>query len=107
MISERFPLLILKISVYSDLLSMTRIKRVNVLKGAECYSYNNRCLAVGISDEPGGLSVVMNTLYNNAISVEYMYAFVSKSEDIAYVILRVADNQRAADVLTSAGIKLY
>ena len=32
LISERFPLLILKISVYSDLLSMTRIKRVTYSK---------------------------------------------------------------------------
>lgn len=48
----------------------------------------------------------MDTLYANKISVEYMYAFVSKSENIAYVILRVADNEAAAEVLSSAGIKL-
>lgn len=81
-------------------------KACNVLKDEECTVTITDVLAVGVSDAPGGLSVVMDTLYNNSISVEYMYAFVSKSEDIAYVILRVADNQKAAAVLTSAGIKL-
>ena len=47
-------------------------KACNVLKGAECTVTITDVLAVGISDEPGGLSVVMNTLYNNAISVEYL-----------------------------------
>lgn len=34
-----------------------------------------------------------------------MHAFVSKSDDIAYVILKVVDNAKAVKVLTSAGIK--
>jgi len=76
------------------------------LKGAECTVTITDVLAVGVSDKPGGLSEVMNTLFNNSISVEYMYAFVSKSDDEAYVILRVADNEKAAEVLSSAGIKL-
>ena len=37
-------------------------KACNVLKGAECTVTITDVLAVGISDEPGGLSVVMNTL---------------------------------------------
>lgn len=81
-------------------------KTCEVLKTAECTVTITDVLAVGINDEPGGLSVVMDTLYKNTISVEYMYAFVSKTDDIAYVILRVADNSKAAEVLKSAGIKL-
>ncbi len=63
-------------------------------------------LAIGIHDQPGGLAAPMKTLFENKISVEYMYAFISKSVDTAYVILRVEDNERAARVLQDSGVKL-
>ena len=81
-------------------------KACGALKDADCTVTITDLLAVGVEDNPGGLAKVMDTLYANKISVEYMYAFVSKSENIAYVILRVADNEAAAEVLSSAGIKL-
>lgn len=81
-------------------------KACSALKNADCTVTITDVLAVGVNDCPGGLAAVMDTLYENHISVEYMYAFVSKSENIAYVILRVADNEYAANVLKSAEIKL-
>lgn len=81
-------------------------KACSALKNADCTVTITDVLAVGVEDNPGGLAKVMDTLYANKISVEYMYAFVSKSENIAYVILRVADNKTAAEVLSNAGIKL-
>lgn len=81
-------------------------KACSVLKNADCTVTITDVLAVGVEDSPGGLAKVMDTLYANKISVEYMYAFVSKSENIAYVILRVADNKTAAEVLSNANIKL-
>lgn len=81
-------------------------KTCKVLKDAECTVTITDVLAVGLKDKPGGLAVVMDTLFENSISVEYMYAFFSRIEGQASVILRVADNQKAADVLSNAGIKL-
>ena len=48
----------------------------------------------------------MKALYENGISVEYMYAFISKTSDTAYVILRVENNDRAIQVLQNTGVKL-
>ncbi|MBE6845330.1 MAG: ACT domain-containing protein [Ruminococcus sp.] len=81
-------------------------KTCEVLKNAECTVTITEVLAVGLEDKPGGLSVVMDTLFENSISVEYMYAFFSKLEGQASVILRVNDNKMAADVLKNANIKL-
>lgn len=81
-------------------------KACDALKNAECTVTITNVLAVGIDDNPGGLAKVMDTLFENSISVEYMYAFVSKSDDLAYVILRVADNKKAAEILENANIKL-
>lgn len=65
-----------------------------------------KVIGIGIPDEPGGLAHVMQALNSNKISVEYMYAFLSKTDDIAYVILRVEDNERAIEVLQEKGIKV-
>ncbi|MCM1227922.1 MAG: ACT domain-containing protein [Clostridium sp.] len=81
-------------------------KACAALKNAKCTVTITEVLAVGIEDKPGGITTVMDTLYENKISVEYMYAFVSKSDDDAYVILRVVDNKNAAEVLSDAGIRL-
>lgn len=81
-------------------------KACKALKNAECTVTITDVLAVEVEDHPGGLEKVMDTLYNNKISVEYMYAFVSKCDDTAYVILRVADNPKAAEVLHNAGIRM-
>lgn len=81
-------------------------KTCEILKNAECTVTITEVLAVGLEDKPGGLAVVMDTLFENSISVEYMYAFFSKLEGKASVILRVNDNSKAADVLCNAGIQL-
>lgn len=63
-------------------------------------------LAVGIPDVPGGLAKAMRILDEAQIEVEYMYAFISRDIQSAYVILRVEDNRLAADVLAKNGVSL-
>lgn len=62
-----------------------------------------RVLAIGIPDVPGGLASVMEELYANSIDVDYMYAFISKIKDKAFVILKVTDNKNAIKALQSKG----
>ena len=63
-------------------------------------------IAVGIDDTPGAFSVPMRILADAGIDVEYMYAFITRNSEKAYVILRVADNDAAAKVLTEKGVEL-
>ena len=63
-------------------------------------------IAVGIDDTPGSFSVPMRILADAGIDVEYMYAFISRDTQKAYVILRVADNDIAARVLLDKGVTL-
>lgn len=77
-----------------------------ILKESEFTVTITDVLAVKFEDKPGGLSKVMDTLFENSISVEYMYAFFSRMEGQASVILRVNDCQETADTLSKAGIKL-
>lgn len=71
----------------------------------EGYTFSpTKVIAIGLDDQPGGLAGVLRLLYDNGISVEYMYAFVSRVEGKAYVILRVQDNDRAIAAVEKAGL---
>ncbi len=63
-------------------------------------------IAVGIDDVPGAFARPMRILADADIDVEYMYAFITRKSEKAYVILRVADNDAAAKVLLEKGVEL-
>lgn len=63
-------------------------------------------IAIGVQDKPGGLAKALNVLDREQIGIEYMYAFVSKSEDEALVILKVSEPEKAVDTLKANGISV-
>ena len=63
-------------------------------------------VGVKIGDAPGKLSTALKVLDDNDINVEYLYAFMSRTEKHAYVVLRVADNAAAETALEKAGFHL-
>jgi hypothetical protein len=75
-------------------------KAYDALKSEECLVSLTNVIAVSITDKPGGLADAMDLLTAAGISVEYMYAFISKSEGAASVIFRVENNDKAVEVLS-------
>ena len=63
-------------------------------------------VAVCTSDKPGGLAAEIKVLSDAGINLEYLYAFVAKSGEEAYVVLRVDDNEGAEAALKTAGVTL-
>lgn len=63
-------------------------------------------VGVKIGDEPGKLSKALGILDAEGINMEYLYAFMSRTEKHAYVVLRVADNTAAEKALESSGFHL-
>ena len=63
-------------------------------------------VGVKIGDAPGKLSMALNVLDENNINMEYLYAFMSRTEKHDYVVLRVADNTAAETALENAGFHL-
>ena len=63
-------------------------------------------VGVKIGDAPGKLTEALSVLDKADINVEYMYAFMARTERHAYVVLRVEDNAVAEEALTSAGFKM-
>lgn len=63
-------------------------------------------VGVKIGDEPGKLSKALSVLDEKGINMEYLYAFMARTEKHAYVVLRVADNAAAEAALEEAGFHL-
>jgi len=60
-------------------------------------------VGVKIGDAPGKLSGALRVLDDAGINMEYLYAFMTRTEKHAYMVLRVADNAAAEAALESAG----
>lgn len=76
----------------------------NVLKEAGYVFSITPVLVVKMADEPGGLYKILKVLGDGGVNLEYLYAFLANQE--AYTILRVADKDKAIDVLKRNGVTL-
>lgn len=63
-------------------------------------------IGVKIGDQPGKLSSALGVLDKSGINMEYLYAFMARTEKHAYVVLRVEDNAVAEKALVDAGFHL-
>ena len=63
-------------------------------------------VGVKIGDAPGKLSKALDILDKANINMEYLYAFLTRTERHAYVVIRVADNAAAEAVLTENGFHI-
>lgn len=63
-------------------------------------------VGVKIGDAPGKLSKALKVLDEASINIEYLYAFMTRTEKHAYVVLRVEDNLMAEATLENAGFHI-
>ena len=63
-------------------------------------------VGVKIGDAPGKLAKALDVIDEAGINIEYLYAFLTRTEKHAYVVIRVADNDLAEKVLESNGFHL-
>ena len=63
-------------------------------------------VGVKIGDQPGKLSKALAVLADAGVNVEYLYAFMARTERHAYVVLRPTDNAAAESALEAAGFHL-
>jgi hypothetical protein len=57
-------------------------------------------IAVAVPDIPGALGNLLSLMEHAGLNVEYMYAFVTKNQDRAVIILRFDDIDKAIETLT-------
>lgn len=78
----------------------------NILKEEGYLIKITEVVGVKIGDEPGKLSEALKVLDENEINIEYLYAFMARTEKHAYVVIRVENNVAAENALINAGFKI-
>ncbi len=81
-------------------------RAVTVLKDNDITVKSTDVIAIAIKDEPSGLHDALSVLKNADVTVEYMYAFICRSESDAYVIVKADDAQEALNALQTGGVKV-
>jgi hypothetical protein len=81
-------------------------RAIEILKAEDFTVSETHIIAVPIPDQPGGLAEILQMLDNAKINIEYMYAFVGKSNANAVVVFRVEDIDRAIILLQGNGVAL-
>jgi hypothetical protein len=81
-------------------------KALSLLKERGFTVTTNEVVAVVVPDRPGGLAGILAALTGGGINVEYMYAFVQRSEGNAVLIFRFDETERAVAALTAAGVPM-
>jgi len=61
-------------------------------------------IVVMVDDHPGGLTKVLDTLYNAEIGIEYLYSFVNKPKESALIVFKVDNVQNALDTLAENNV---
>jgi len=63
-------------------------------------------LGVKVDDRPGGLGTIAEILGEAGVNIEYIYAFITKSHEQAFVVMRVGNTEKAVEVLKNKDIRL-
>ncbi len=61
-------------------------------------------LVIEIPDQPGGIAPVLSILAEGHIDIEYMYSLFTHIEGKAYIVFRVAEQEKFISLLSSHGI---
>jgi hypothetical protein len=96
--TERFGILRLVVSDWE--------KARELLQNAGYIANVTEVVAVEVSDSPGGLARILETLENSGVNIEYMYAFTFGRNDRAVLIFRFDQPDAAIELLQGAGINV-
>lgn len=81
-------------------------RAVDLLKTEGIVAKVSKVLAVEPEDKPGALNEIFTVLRDHDLNIEYIYSFVMRKTEMPYIVLKLDDQQRGAEVLLSNGINV-
>ena len=81
-------------------------KAKKVLRDADVISKITDVIAVYIDDKAGGLAKMLKSVTEAGVNVEYMYAFLGRTEGKALMVLKADDEAKAEKALLESGMEL-
>ena len=81
-------------------------KAVEALKKAGFTVISTDMIGIEIPDVPGSLAKVLKIMSEEKIQIEYLYSYARSEANKAYIILKVADNEKTVQLLNKRGVKV-
>lgn len=81
-------------------------KAIDALVEAGCIVSMTKVAAVVVPDVPGGLNLVLSTIADSRIDIEYMYSMLEKNGGAAYMIFRVEDVDAFNETIQKSGLNI-
>ncbi len=81
-------------------------KAIDALIEAGCVVSVTKVAAVVVPDVPGGLNLVLNTISDAKIDIEYMYSMLEKNGGAAYMIFKVEDVDLFNSTIEKSGLNV-
>jgi len=81
-------------------------KAVEILKAEGIVAKVSKVLAVEPEDKPGSLNEIFTILKDNEINIDYIYSFVMRKNEMPFIVLKVDEQEKAADILAKNGINV-
>ena len=81
-------------------------KAKKVLREVDVISKITDVIAVYIDDKAGGLAKMLKCITEAEVNVEYMYAFLGRTEGKALMVLKADDEAKAEKALLESGMEL-
>ncbi len=82
------------------------VKATAVLRDHGYILSMNEVLVMAVPDVPGGLAPVLGALAEGPLDIEYMYSLFTHQEGKAYMVFRIADEQKFIDLMAAHGLGL-
>ena len=77
-----------------------------ILAAQDVMVKSTQVIAVEIDDAPAGLNKALCLLRDGGVALEYLYAFATKHQDKAYVIMKTDNADAAVKALTEGGSRV-
>lgn len=81
-------------------------KAKQALSNHKCIVQITNVVGIKIPDKPGSTKQALELLSKKGVNIDYMYAFVTKSKEYAYFVMRVEDPEEADKILSASGVEL-
>lgn len=82
------------------------LKAETVLKESGMVVKTTEVIAMAVEDKPGGLANALDMISGAGLTIEYMYAFIGKSDVGALVIVRVDKPEEAVKLMEKNGVNI-
>ena len=81
-------------------------KAKKVLREVDVISKITDVIAVYIDDRAGGLAKMLKSVTEAEVNIEYMYAFLGRTEGKALMVLKADDAEKAEKAFLKSGLEL-